>query len=226
MGSRYGDAWNWWGWDETIEEITERRYVRVVGQFTLSSPLLPRPTGLPESGCEEMAVTVRQPTEADADGMGAVHVRAWQSAYAGLMPDDYLHSLSVTDRSDMWRRVLSQTPRPRTFRFVAEEPSGMVVGFIAVGPEARADGATGGELYVMNVDPDVWGTGVGSALHRSALAALIESGFAGAILWVHPDNERAGRFYESRGWHQDDVTRQETVLGVQVPELRYSQELV
>ena len=22
--ARYGDAWNWWGWDETIEEITER----------------------------------------------------------------------------------------------------------------------------------------------------------------------------------------------------------
>ena len=22
--ARYADAWNWWGWDETIDEITER----------------------------------------------------------------------------------------------------------------------------------------------------------------------------------------------------------
>lgn len=22
--ARYGDAWNWWGWDETIDEIVER----------------------------------------------------------------------------------------------------------------------------------------------------------------------------------------------------------
>lgn len=176
-------------------------------------------------GCQEMAVTIRQPTEADADGIGSVHVRAWQGAYAGLMPDDYLSSLSVMDRSDMWRRVLIQTLRPKVFRFVAVEPSGVVVGFIEVGPEARTDSAEGGELYVMNVDPDAWGTGVGSALHRSALAAMVEAGFVWAILWVHPDNERARRFYESRGWNSDGVTRQETVLGVQVPGLRYSRAL-
>lgn len=80
-------------------------------------------------------------------------------------------------------------------------------------------------MYVTNVDPDAWDTGAGSALHRSALDAMVDSGFMAAILWVHPDNIRARRFYENRGWHSDDVSRQETVLGAAVPELRYSRAL-
>lgn len=172
-----------------------------------------------------MTVTVRPPIDADADGMGSVHVRAWQSAYVGLMPAEYLSSLSVTDRATMWRRTLAQPSRSGTSRFVAVEPNGTVVGFAAVGPEAGDEGASLGELYVMNVDPDMWGTGAGSALHRSALAALNDAGFEGAILWVHPDNDRARRFYESRGWQSDNVTRLEDVLGVEVPEIRYSLRL-
>ena len=172
-----------------------------------------------------MSVLVRQPSDADADGMGSVHVRAWRAAYAGLMPDDYLNSLSVKERSDMWRGGLSHPARPRTFRYVAEDQHGSIVGFVAGGPGAGDESAAVGELYVINVDPDAWGTGAGSALHSSALDALVESGFIEAILWVHPDNARARRFYENRGWRADDVSRQETVLGVQVPEIRYSRVL-
>lgn len=46
------------------------------------------------------------------------------------------------------------------------------------------------------------------------------------VLWVHPGNRRARRFYASRGWVNDEVERQQSVLGVDVPELRYSIHLI
>lgn len=40
-----------------------------------------------------MHVRTARPT--DAAAMGALVVRAWQAAYRGLMPDDYLDGLTV-----------------------------------------------------------------------------------------------------------------------------------
>ena len=169
---------------------------------------------------------VRTPDESDADAMGSIHVRAWRAAYSdGLMPEDYLDSLSAQARADMWRGQLAQPVADRSARFVVEDGTGVVVGFALVGPEGNDSEAHDGELYVINVDPEYWGTGAGPALHEEALRALKDAGFGRAVLWVHPENQRARHFYESRGWYADDVKRVETVLGVEVPEVRYSLSL-
>ena len=43
-------------------------------------------------------VTVRPATVADAPAMGQLVVRAWQAAYRGQMPDDYLNGLRAEER--------------------------------------------------------------------------------------------------------------------------------
>ena len=141
------------------------------------------------------------------------------------MPDEYLDSLSAQARADMWRRQLAHPVAERSVRFVVEDPTGVVVGFALIGPEGNDREADDGELYVINVDPDSWGTGAGPALHESALDALRDAGFERAVLWVHPENRRARRFYETRGWQTDGVERIETIRGVEVPEVRYSLNL-
>jgi ribosomal protein S18 acetylase RimI-like enzyme len=75
------------------------------------------------------------------------------------------------------------------------------------------------------VDPDAWGRGFGQALLLAATDALSEAGFREALLWVHPGNERARAFYERFGWGSDGGQRQEEVLGVLVPEVRYRRPL-
>jgi GNAT superfamily N-acetyltransferase len=170
-----------------------------------------------------MKPRIRVPTECDADVIGSVHVRAWQAAYSGgLMPDEYLASLSVEQRADMWRGILSEPTADLVSHFVAEDADGTVVGFASVGPIMGDRAAVDGELYNINVDPDSWGTGAGSALLEAACEALKAAGFQRAILWVHPDNARARRFYEVRGWQDDGAERTETVLAVKVREVRYS----
>lgn len=167
-----------------------------------------------------MALEIRTPEVGDADALGRVHVRAWQAAYTGgLMPDEYLHSLSETDRTSMWRSSLENPPRARVTRLVATVDD-EVVGFALVGPSGGDPEAHIGELYAINVDPDHWGTGAGAALIDAAMAALQASGFASAVLWVHPGNQRARSFYARRGWIDDGVDRQQEVLGVEVPETR------
>ena len=173
-----------------------------------------------------MRHVVRFPVEADADAMGSVHVRAWRAAYSGgLMPDEDPNSLSVQVRADTWRQRLAQPVADRSARFVVEDPAGVVVGFVVVGPERHDVAATDGELYAINVDPDSWRTGAGVALHESALGALRDAGFERAVLWVLPENRRARHFYETLGWRADHMERVATLHGVEVPVVRYSLNL-
>ena len=47
-------------------------------------------------------------------------------------------------------------------------------------------------------------------------------GYAAAVLWVHPDNERARSFFASHGRIGDEAERQQEVLDVEVPEAHLS----
>jgi ribosomal protein S18 acetylase RimI-like enzyme len=160
---------------------------------------------------------VRPATVADAPAMGRLHVRAWQAAYRGEMPDDYLDGLRAEDRAAGWERALG-VEREGVAVLVAEQ-GGEVVGFANVGPAQDPEGA--GELYAINVDPGHWGTGAGRALLQAAQAELARLGFEETVLWVLPANARARRFYEIAGWVADGASRTTEVLGAVVPEVRY-----
>ena len=119
-----------------------------------------------------MDAQIRVPRVEDADALGRVHGRAWQAAYAGgLTPDEYLDSLSETDRASMWRSSLEDPPQARRTRLVATVDD-EVVGFALVGPAGESQNDGVGELYAINVDPDHWGTGTGVALIDAAVDAL------------------------------------------------------
>lgn len=181
---------------------------------------------------------MRTPTVADADDLGSVHVRAWQSAYRGMMPDEFLDGLSIEERADQWRRGLANDPRPRHARFVAQldsDTNDAVVGFVIVEPP-RPDADAGdtadeaantdvGEVYAIYVDPDHWGRGVGSDLITAGTHHLGAAGFTTAILWAHPDNRRARDFYVAHGWSDDNQLRHDVIFDLEVPETRYSRAL-
>jgi ribosomal protein S18 acetylase RimI-like enzyme len=168
------------------------------------------------------AVTVRHAAVGDAAALGRLHVRAWQAAYRGQMPDDYLDGLRADDRQAGWERALRRD-RARHPVLVAER-DGHVVGFVVVRAAEDPEGA--GELLAINVDPDHWGAGAGRALLAAAEAELVRLGFDQAVLWVLPGNRRARRFYEIAGWAADGAERTEEIQeGVMVTEVRYRRRL-
>ena len=76
-------------------------------------------------------LVIRSAVVGDVDAMGVVHVRAWQSAYRGVMPDTYLDGLEAEESVAMWRDLISRTELPR---LLVAELAGDVVGFAAFGP--------------------------------------------------------------------------------------------
>lgn len=58
-----------------------------------------------------------------------------------------------------------------------------------------------GEVYVLGVDPDADGRGLGSALLDLGLHRLQQQGLSEVELYVEGDHERAVRLYQGRGFH-------------------------
>jgi GNAT superfamily N-acetyltransferase len=166
---------------------------------------------------------VRPATPADSDAIGLVHVRSWQSAYRGKIPQDYLDGLDPAHRSQVWRSVLEQAQSSRGGVLVAVAESGGIAGFASFGPsrDGDTDPRVTGEVFAIYADPDAWGTGAGRALMDSAVAELARAGYADAILWVLDGNDRARRFYALAGWAEDGARKTDGSRGFHITEVRY-----
>lgn len=160
------------------------------------------------------------------DALGIVHARtaAWQTAYRGLMPDDYLDAMSdeADDAADRLRDRL-QSPPPSTL-LIGTDAEGTVLGMCAYGPP-RDDDIDSGQLYAINVVPAAWGTGLGRQLLRAAERGLATAGHRTAYLWVVDGNVRARRFYQRAGWRCDGATKLDDDFGTGVTEVRYRRDL-
>jgi ribosomal protein S18 acetylase RimI-like enzyme len=169
-------------------------------------------------------VVVREARDDDAAGIARVHVRTWQHAYRGIVPDAYLDELSIEGRERVWDREL-KNPTYEDHRVWVAERDETVVGFVNIGAARDADAPpSAGELYAIYVDPPSWGTRAGHALMIQAVEGLIAARRPCALLWVLEANPRARRFYELHGWYFDG-TSQSISLGEDLTEIRYRIDL-
>ena len=152
-----------------------------------------------------------------------VHVRAWQVAYRGLMPDDYLAGLRPEDRAQHYDFATIDPARPRTLVAVEGDT---ILGFATIAPARDADAAGQGEIYALYVEPGCWGRGVGRALAAAARGELYGLGFRKAVLWVVAANARAQHFYRADGWNPDGLHRKQQIWSVTVETVRFSRTLV
>jgi len=154
-----------------------------------------------------------------------VHVRAWQAAYAGLLPDDALAGLSIEERAERWRTLLRE-PAPGLRVWIGEEEGGRIVGFSSTGPSRDPTASAGtAEVFTIYLEPAVVGTGRGRTLFAHAVGDLRSGGSTSAELWGLSTNDRARRFYERAGWHTDGEERIESMYGMELRETRYRIEL-
>jgi ribosomal protein S18 acetylase RimI-like enzyme len=143
---------------------------------------------------------IRSATPGDARAIAMIHVEAWRAAYRGIVPDEYLDSLSIDRRESVWRRNLLADD---SSTWVAQE-SDAIVGWISAGPSRDTGAAaSAGEIWAVYVAPGRWGKGVGRSLCVQAEQYLSTEGFITVSLWVLKDNERAVKFYQSNGFILD-----------------------
>jgi GNAT superfamily N-acetyltransferase len=165
---------------------------------------------------------IRPAEPQDAMEVARVHVRSWQVAYRGLLPEAYLNQLQPEDRAARYEFASGDPLKPQTI--VAVE--GFVIqGFATIAPARDEDLQGYGELCALYLDPGWWSRGLGVALITAARARLFEMGFRTACLWLLVGNTRAGRFYEMDGWKRNGLKRTAEVWGVTVEEIRYLREI-
>lgn len=168
---------------------------------------------------------VRRARLGDERAIAEVHVRTWQVAYRGQIPDVVLDGLSVERRTRAWSQIIAESSPPASGAFVLEE-HGEVHGFAHVAPSRDEDADDNvGELTAIYVAPEFWGSGGSYLLLERALAGLREAGFSAATLWVLDTNLRATRFYESASWTPDGAVKADKREGYELHEIRYRHAL-
>jgi RimJ/RimL family protein N-acetyltransferase len=168
-------------------------------------------------GIISFMATVRDGRPEDAMVCASTHVASWKAAYRGMLPDEYLDRLSVADRLPAWEGWLSDGSST-AHTMVVEDGGGAVRGFATIRP---TDNNVVAELAGIYLDPDAWSQGLGRALLDAFVARARRDSYQEAVLWVHPLNERARRFYVVAGWVDEGAERHQTVWGVEVLERRY-----
>lgn len=167
-------------------------------------------------------VKIQQARLENVAQIATVHVRAWQSAYRGLLPDDLLDSLSIPQRAAMWERALSS---PNVDISIAINENDGIVGFATAHQTRDADAPLErGEVGAIYTLESVWGKRVGYQLMRAALEALRRRTFTEASLWVLDNNARGIHFYERFGFQADTSRagiRFEQLGSATVREVRY-----
>jgi ribosomal protein S18 acetylase RimI-like enzyme len=169
---------------------------------------------------------IRSADVEDAAQIADVHVRSWQGAYRGLMPQELLDGLDPAQRAEMWVRITGRVDGTRSGVLVAEDETA-VRGFVAFGPtrDEDEDPDLVGEISSIYLAPEARGTGCGRGLMANALANLAKAGYRQATLWVLDGNARARRFYEAAGFRLDGGEQVDETDGFPLRELRYRRPL-
>ncbi len=169
-------------------------------------------------------IAIRTAIPQDAKQIASIHVRTWQCAYRGQIPESYLDSLSIEKRTKLWKDQL-KNPTDGTHTFVAEK-NGIVVGWCTTGINRDEDVTKDtGELYGIYMDPEFIGKGIGSELMKYALNVLKNDGYKKATLWVLTTNENSRKFYEKKGWKIKGKTKIDKRDDFGLHETRYITEL-
>lgn len=148
-------------------------------------------------------VSVRVAWPADATGIAAVQLGAWQQRY------DAAPALDASTLAEAWRQSLSRPPEARHRALVALAGD-QVVGFALTGPntDPDADPAEDGEMAEFTIAPGAARAGHGSRLLQACADTLGADGFRRAVCWVDATDDALRAFLSSAGWDADGASRE------------------
>jgi GNAT superfamily N-acetyltransferase len=155
-------------------------------------------------------VLIRRAVTADVESIALVGVDTSRVAYSGIIPVDYLSSLSYHESAQLWRERLFSSGNDFRFAVVAEEFAGDIAGFAAGGTVREADADYNCEIYALYVLTHYQRQGIGRQLVLSAGRIFLDHNLNSVLIWVLAVN-LARVFYESLGGTL--VRQREIVVG-------------
>lgn len=156
----------------------------------------------------------RRMTESDLREVDALYVSAWKEGYKGLLPQDFLDSLTT--------KIVDRSPKSYFFdagSFVIIDGT-QIAAHCHARPAAEEKMRGWGEIHTMYALPQFWGKGHAGELFDYAVNWLYERGFDDVYLYVLDGNKRAEKFYEKHGFQTNGDTIQCEVGGKTVMDRR------
>lgn len=83
-------------------------------------------------------LTIRPAEIGDAAAIARVHVDTWRTTYGGIIPQAYLDTMTVQNRTFVWVRLLERK-EPAFTTLVSEDHDRRFIGFVTAGPLRHKD---------------------------------------------------------------------------------------
>jgi RimJ/RimL family protein N-acetyltransferase len=149
----------------------------------------------------------------DINDVSRVYAQSWKSAYRGIVPQDYLASIS----KDRWSKFLVN--EISNMWIVSDEKQ--IIGSSTYAP-ARDEKYNGwGEIISIYLIPSYFHQGIGTKLLHASMNELFSMGYSNLYLWVLEDNHSARQFYEKNGFRFNGDAMQSIIGGEPLNEIKY-----
>jgi len=142
------------------------------------------------------ALRIREANLGDCTSVARVQVDSYRTAYAGILPQEYLAHFTYEEQEQDWRDLLSADQHD--LLYVAENDSGGIVGYALGRAQGDQDTDYGSELVALHVRLPHQRQGIGGRLIAAVAERLKQQGRQSLMLWVL-DKNPAHSFYERLG---------------------------
>lgn len=159
---------------------------------------------------------IRRASKEDIKSVSRVYIESWRNTYRGLIPDDYLDTLSYEEAETKWINFLNNENEP--FIFVAMNDVGNMIGFAA--GQSVNDKKYAGELYSLYLLQEAKGLGIGRKLISVTAKHFREKGIYSMMVWVMRQNKSGLGFYEHMGG-EEYIHRTSLFGGTEVEDVAY-----
>ncbi|MGE7929817.1 N-acetyltransferase family protein [Lysinibacillus xylanilyticus] len=140
-------------------------------------------------------MNIRKANSQDAQGIGKVHVDSWRTTYKGILPDDFLNNLSYEQRTELWKKNISDATN---YVLVAENEQNEIIGFATGGTRKTNLVPNATDLTSIYLLEEYQGMGIGKQLLKEIFAYFKLKGYEKVFVEVLADN-KTRNFYEYYG---------------------------
>ena len=159
-----------------------------------------------------MKITIRKALPKDAYNYAMCHISCWQSAYRGIVSDEYLDNMSIEgeQRAERYRLAFTDPGDCEYYCVLNEEA---MAGFLIINKSQNDDKFFIGEIWAIYLLEEFRGMGYGEDILEFAVNELKRVNPKEIFLWVLEKNSRARRFYERCNFTFDGTKTEKSIWG-------------
>ncbi len=166
-----------------------------------------------------MGITIRKALPEDAYDYTVCLISCWQSAYKGIVPDEFLENM-LKEKEQRVERYRKNLTDPGECEYYCVMYSERMIGFLIINKSFNKDKSGIGGIWAVYLIEEFRGKGYGEEMLNFAINELKRAEQKEIFLWVFEENNRARRFYEKHSFSFDG-TKREVKYGKPLVELRY-----